>query len=64
MDYSVFSEKYHCFLTNKICVIKAYTCRYKKDFHEFNLVMSFFFNIKQKIMWKGHIINEILKIVS
>ena len=34
------------------------------DFHEFNLVLSFFFNIKQKIMWKGHTINEILKVVS
>jgi hypothetical protein len=49
-------------LTNKKCVIKAY--RYKKDFDEFNLVMSFFFNIKQKKMWKGNTINEILKVVS
>jgi hypothetical protein len=41
-------KKYHYCLTNKICVLKAY--RYKeKDFHEFNVVMSFFFNIKQKI---------------
>jgi hypothetical protein len=33
-----------CNSFREICVIKAY--RYKKDFHEFNLVMSFFFNIK------------------
>ena len=34
----------------------------KKDFHESCNV--FLFNIKQKIMWKGHTIYEILKVVS